>query len=147
MPESLLSVLGGDAPWGLDLFGLAMTAFLAATILPGGSEVLLLFLLHQGEHAPVLLVVVASVANTLGSMTSFGIGRWLPQHPQFEQRYSRALAWLRRRGAVAMLAAWVPVIGDPLCLAAGWLRLRFWPVVLFTAIGKTARYAALGIWF
>jgi len=132
--------------WGLDLWGLAVSSFLAATILPGGSEVVLLYLFSQGGESPWVLVALASLANTLGSMTSWALGRWLPQNTNFEERHRRALAWLRRRGAVALLMAWVPVLGDPLCLAAGWLRIRLLPALLFTALGKTARYAALGVW-
>jgi len=147
VPESWVTLPWTTDPSGFELWGLAISAFLAATILPGGSEAVLLYLLHQGEHSPWLLVAVASVANTLGSMTSWALGRWLPQNASFEQRHGRALAWLRRRGAVALLMAWVPVLGDPLCLAAGWLRIRLLPALLFTAIGKTARYAMLGFWF
>jgi membrane protein YqaA with SNARE-associated domain len=146
VPESGFTLAWATDVWGLDVWGLAISAFLAATVLPGGSEVVLLYLVSQGEHSPWLLVGVASFANTLGSMSSWALGRWLPQNRNFEQRHARALAWLRRRGAVALLMAWVPVVGDPLCLAAGWLRIRLVPALLFTALGKTARYAALSFW-
>ena len=130
-----------------ELWTLAASAFLAATLLPGGSEVYLLYLLNEGAHAPWLLVAVATVGNSLGSMTSWAIGRWLPQSERFETQYARALAWLRRYGAVAMLMAWVPIVGDPLCVAAGWLRLPFIPVLILTTLGKAARYAVLAVWF
>ncbi|MEM7406583.1 MAG: YqaA family protein [Pseudomonadota bacterium] len=122
------------------LFG---AAFLAATLLPGGSEILLVAMDRGGEHPDWLLLTVASAGNTLGSMTSWLIGRLAPQPEQFAERHARALTALRRHGAFALLLAWVPIIGDPLALAAGWLRIGFWPALLFTAIGKTARYAVI----
>ena len=70
--------------------------------------------------------------------------------PEQTPTHQRAARWLQRYGAKACLLSWLPVVGDPLCAVAGWLRLPFWPCVLYMAIGKFARYltmtAAL-LWF
>ncbi len=122
----------------LGLAGLAVSAFLSATLLPGNSEIALVALLHQAPGLKWPAVVVASVANTLGGLTSYAIGRLFPQPEP-----GRAMAWLRRWGPPALLLSWVPVVGDGLCVAAGWLRQNVATVVLFIAAGKAARYVAL----
>jgi membrane protein YqaA with SNARE-associated domain len=128
--------------WGL--WGLFGAAFLSATLLPGGSELAAAALALDGTHGAAAIVAVATLGNTLGGLTSVALGRWLawrfpgtlPTRP--DQR--RALAWLRRRGSPLLLLAWLPVVGDPLCVAAGWLRIGWLPATLFIALGKGARY-------
>jgi membrane protein YqaA with SNARE-associated domain len=120
------------------LAGLFLASFLSATLLPGGSEVVLLavVLKHPDQAAAALLL--ATIGNTLGGMTTYGMGRLLPQHLAPEKS---ALA--RRRGPPVLLLAWVPIIGDALCAAAGWLRLAWLPCALWMALGKGARYAVV----
>src|SRR5512147_2675203 len=120
-------------PEGTSLWALFIASFLAATLLPGGSEAVLFGVLkqHAGSFWPAL--AVATTGNTLGGMTSYLLGRLLPpahQEPgaRSQGRQRQAAAWARRYGAPAMLAAWVPLIGDPLCVAAGWLRLNWMTV-------------------
>ena len=123
----------------LGLSGLFVSAFVSATVLPGNSEIVLAALL---AHAPELkwpALGVATLGNTLGGLTSYAIGRFLPQ-PKTD---SRALAIARRFGVPALLLSWVPVIGDPLCVAAGWLRLNPWLSALLMAVGKFARYVVI----
>ena len=117
------------------LGALFVASFLAATLLPGGSEVVLygVLQLHPDRYWPAL--GVATLGNTLGGMSSYLIGRLIPQKKEL-----RGLAAARRYGSPAMLLAWVPFIGDPLCVAAGWLRLNPWLSALFMAAGKLARY-------
>jgi len=120
------------------LGGLFVASFLAATLLPGGSEAALYaFLqLHPDDGAAALLL--ATLGNTAGGMTSWACGRWLPaRQPAAAQRPLQAI---RRYGAPALLFAWAPVIGDALCVAAGWLRLHWLPCTLFMAAGKLGRY-------
>ena len=83
-------------------------------------------------------LAIASIGNTLGGMTSYLLGRFLPQ-----DRNHRAAAWLHRHGSPALLLAWAPLIGDALCVAAGWLRINPWHAALFMFLGKAARYAAV----
>jgi len=120
------------------LAGLFASSFLSATLLPGNSEIVLVALLHEAPELESRALAVATLGNTLGGMTSYFVGRLLPK-PQ----HSRALAWLARYGPAALLLSWVPVIGDGLCVAAGWLRQNVVAVAVFIAIGKFARYWAL----
>ncbi|HEX4884990.1 MAG TPA: DedA family protein [Casimicrobiaceae bacterium] len=119
------------------LAGLFASSFLAATLLPGGSELALGALVAHWPERAVLAVAVASVANTLGGLTSFGLGRLLPA----PRTSGRALALVQRFGVSALLFSWVPVIGDALCVASGWLRHRWLPATLAIAAGKAFRYA------
>lgn len=118
------------------------SSFLSATLLPGNSEALLVGLLLAGKGSATGLVVMAALGNTLGGLTNIVIGRLLPQKQQ-GRWHATALAWLRRLGPVALLFSWLPVVGDLLCVLAGWLRFAWLPVVTFLAIGKTLRYVVL----
>ncbi len=120
------------------LLGLFLASFLAATLLPGGSEAVLVALLqqHPGQFWPAL--ALATLGNTLGALTSYALGRWLPQRQS--PAALRQLARVRRWGAPVLLLAWAPLIGDALCVAAGWLRLNALRCTVFIAAGKFARY-------
>src|SRR5688572_8542404 len=98
---------------------LFMSSFLAATVLPGGSEVVLYALVQQGLATTSAALAVATIGNTLGGMTSYCIGRIMPSG-----RSLRGAATLQRYGSAALLLSWVPVVGDALCIAAGWLRIN-----------------------
>ena len=123
-----------------NLWALLVSSFLAATLLPGGSEAVLYAVLtqHAGEYwTPV---AVATLGNTLGGMSSYLIGRVIPQRSRL-----RGLATVQKYGSPALLLAWVPFIGDPLCVAAGWMRLNPWASLAFMAFGKFARYWAIAV--
>ena len=122
-----------------ELLGLAATCFLAATLLPFPSEGALLAYLHLRPGHAALAVAVATVANTAGGMTSYLIGRLIPQR----QPDARALAWVRRHGAPVTFLAFLPIIGDALCVAAGWVRIHWLGVLAFSAAGRLARYAVI----
>lgn len=117
------------------LISLFISSFLAATLLPGGSEVALFAVLKSQPGIVTGALLVATLGNTLGGMVSFGMGRLLP-----EKRDLKHAGSVKRYGAPILLLAWVPIIGDALCVAAGWLRLSWWQAALFMAIGKFARY-------
>lgn len=133
-----------DAQWSL--WGMFLSAFASSTLLPGGSEAVLVLLAQQGGADKLMLLAVATLGNALGGMSSWGLGRFIawrwPARP-FKEAQRRAMARVQRWGTPVLLLSWVPVIGDPLCLAAGWLRTRWVPSLLFIAVGKAARYAAL----
>lgn len=129
------------------LWGLFTSATLAATLLPGGSEALLLYLASTDEYAPSTLLWVATVGNTLGGLINWGMGwlvakRYPADHLQ-DKHATKAISLIQRYGVWSLLFAWVPMIGDPLCLAAGWLRLNFLACLVCIACGKAARYALL----
>jgi membrane protein YqaA with SNARE-associated domain len=120
------------------LTALFISSFLAATLLPGGSEVALYaaFSLHPELRWPAL--AVATVGNTLGGLSSYALGRLIP-----ENKSLRGVETVRRYGAPALLLSWVPIVGDPLCVAAGWLRVNAWRSALCIGAGKFARYVAV----
>ncbi len=118
------------------------SSFLSATLLPGSSEAMLVGLLLAGKASAVSLVLIAAVGNTLGGLTNILIGRLLPLNQQ-GRWHKTAMAWLHRLGPAALILSWLPVIGDLLCVIAGWLRFAWLPVVIFLAVGKTLRYIVL----
>ncbi len=129
------------------LWALFLSAFLASTLLPGGSEVVLAALAYQGQDDPWTLLVVATTGNTLGGMFTWAVGRfvdwWYPSSNVSQQKYQRAMEWLRRWGSPVLILSWVPVVGDPLCLAGGWLRIHWLPALFWIGLGKAARYAVI----
>ncbi len=129
------------------LWGLFFSSFLAATLLPGGSEAVLIWLQHQQSYHWLLLLFVATFGNTLGGLSSWGIGRWLrhytPDAGLSQPRQQRALGWLEQHGSPLLLLSWVPIIGDPLCVAAGWIKTPLLISLLFIAVGKGIRYGIL----
>ncbi|MDP2828417.1 MAG: YqaA family protein [Sulfuricellaceae bacterium] len=127
------------------LLALFLSSFLGATVLPGGSEVVLVALLKLQPALVWSALLVASLANTLGGMTSYLLGRLFPNGDNVapHSRHRRSVAWLQRHGSPVLLLAWAPLIGDALCIAAGWLRINPWYAALFMLIGKTARYGVL----
>jgi membrane protein YqaA with SNARE-associated domain len=121
-----------------ELLGLAATCFLAATLLPFPSEAALLAYLHLRPGHAALAV---ALANTAGGMTSYLIGRLIPQRSPD----ARALAWVRRHGAPVTFLAFLPIVGDALVLAAGWLRIHWLGTLVFSAAGRLARYAVVAL--
>ena len=132
--ENLTGWISSD----LSLWGLFISSFLSATLLPGGSEAVLFGVLKAYPETSWIALGIAAVGNTLGGMVTFGMGWLLPQTQQLKH-----VEKVRRYGTPALLFAWVPLIGDALCLAAGWLRLNPWQAALFMAIGKLARYGLI----
>ena len=121
------------------LGALFVSSFLAATLLPGGSEVVFGALLLSDSVSVGSALVVATLGNTLGGLSTYLIGRLVPDR----KTDARMIGWLRRWGAPVLLLSWVPLIGDALCLAAGWLRVNGLYATVFIAVGKGARYWAL----
>lgn len=122
------------------LLSLFVSSFLAATLLPGGSEAVLFAVLKNYPDTLWLSLALATLGNTAGGMVSFAMGWLLPQTQQLKH-----VEKLRRYGTPALLFSWVPLIGDALCLAAGWLRLNAWQAALFMGTGKLARYALIAL--
>jgi len=111
-------------------------SFIAATLFPLPSEAALLVYLHAHPGDTVLAVAVATAGNTLGGMTTYLIGRIIPRR----RVDPRVLAQVKRWGAPATFFAWLPVVGDALCAAAGWLRVNWLAALAFMAAGRVARY-------
>lgn len=124
------------------LFG---SSFLAATILPFYSEVLLFALLRDGGD-PWMLVAVATLGNTLGAVVNWVLGLYILrfQHKRWfyfsQKQISKAQAWFQRYGVWTLLLAWLPIGGDPLTLIAGIMRVKIVPFLLLVGLGKGLRY-------
>ena len=120
------------------LIAVFTSSFLAATLLPGGSELALYGVLKLHPETKWTAIGVATLGNTLGALTSYVIGRVIPRSKPLPR-----LDLVQRYGAPILLLSWVPLIGDPLCVAAGWLRINAATATLFIAVGKFARYVAV----
>ncbi|MGE8318741.1 MAG: YqaA family protein [Comamonas sp.] len=149
----------------LPQFGLStvfVVALVSATLLPLGSEPAVVGLLKLNPELFWQAIAVATIGNTIGGAISWWMGlgahrawdraRRRPTAAEAEEtvppstrpRHERlARVWLRRFGPKACLLSWLPVVGDPLCAVAGWLRLPFWPCVLYMGIGKFLRYLVM----
>jgi len=136
--------------FALPKFGLStvfVVAFVSATLLPLGSEPAVFGLVKLNPDLFWPAVLVATAGNTLGGALTWWMG-YAAERAYERVRHrkppdARALRWLERFGPKACLLAWLPVVGDPLCGVAGWLKLPFWPCVMYMAIGKLARYLTM----
>ena len=131
----------------MSLWFLFLSAFISSTLFPGGSEAVLAYLDSEKGHSLFLLVTIATLGNTLGAMTSWGIGRLISIRYSTErllkQSQQKAVERLQKYGSAILLFSWLPVVGDPLCVAAGWLRIGWLQSLLFITIGKLLRYVVL----
>jgi membrane protein YqaA with SNARE-associated domain len=136
-------------------------AFVSATLLPMGSEPAVFGLVKLQPELFWPAIGVAALGNTLGGALTWWMGMAARQaadrahHARAaagqapapadagKRGHRQAMAWLQRFGAPACLLSWLPVVGDPLCAVAGWLRLPFWPCVAYMAIGKLLRYISM----
>lgn len=129
----------------LGVLGLFLSAFISSTVAPGGSEAVLAYLVVDGQYDAWLLVAVASLGNTLGALTTWWLGTWasikFPVAKVLSARQQKAIEAVKRWGVFALLLSWLPVVGDGLCFAAGWLRLPLLTGVIAIAGGKIARYS------
>lgn len=135
----------------LGLLGLFISAFISSTIAPGGSEAVLAYMVNQNVAALIDLVLIATVGNTLGAWTTYWLGSWTvnkyPSKLQTDTRHQRALLWLKRWGYWTLLFSWLPLIGDGLCFASGWLKLSLIRSLLAIMAGKFLRYCAVAYAF
>jgi membrane protein YqaA with SNARE-associated domain len=147
--DSVLALLA------LPKFGLStlfVVSFVSATLLPMGSEPAVFGLVKLNPELFWSAIGVATLGNTLGGAVTWWMGYGAERAYERVRHHApeaRALQWLQRFGAKACLLAWLPLVGDPLCAVAGWLRLPFWPCLFYMAIGKFLRYVtmtALGLW-
>lgn len=119
-----------------------VVAFVSATLLPMGSEPAVFAFVKLNPEAFWLTVAVATVGNTLGGVVDYWLGRGA-KYAVGRHQGTRYFGWLARFGPKVLLLSWLPAVGDPLCALAGWLRLPFWPSVLYMAVGKFLRYVTM----
>jgi membrane protein YqaA with SNARE-associated domain len=138
--EQLLMMLA------LPKFGLStvfVASLISATLLPLGSEPVVFGLIKLNPSLFWPTILVATIGNTIGGAIDWWMGygahRVLDKYSS-SSTHAKALKWLEHLGPKACLLAWLPAVGDPLCAVAGWLKLPFWPCLMYMAIGKFLRY-------
>jgi membrane protein YqaA with SNARE-associated domain len=119
-----------------------IVCFVSATLLPMGSEPAVFAVVAADRSLFWVVMVVATVGNTLGGILNYWIGMGAREAFDKERR-TRWFGWLTRYGSKTMLLSWLPGIGDPLCTLGGWLRLPFFPCLLYMAVGKFVRYVVM----
>jgi membrane protein YqaA with SNARE-associated domain len=127
---------------------LFLAAFVSATLLPVGSEPALYGLLRLNPELFWSAMLVATAGNTLGGALDWWMGyeaHAVVDKYRHSRTHAKALDWLERLGPKACLLSWLPIVGDPLCAVAGWLKLPFWPCVGYMVIGKFLRYLVMTI--
>ena len=123
-----------------------LVSFISATLLPLGSEPVVFGLIKLNPDLLWQVIGVATLGNTLGGAVDWWMGLGAHQVAdkfRHSRMHVRALDWLQKLGPKACLLAWLPLVGDPLCAVAGWLRMPFWPCLVYMAIGKFLRYLVL----
>ena len=129
------------------LWGLFLSAFISSTLAPGGSEAVLAYLVNQAEIPVDLLLLTATIGNTLGALTTWLLGLWAakryPLDNLEDEKRRKAVQTVRRYGVPILLLSWLPLVGDGFCFAAGWLRMSFVASLVAIGLGKLGRYAAI----
>lgn len=133
----------------LDLVGLFLAALAAATVLPAQSEAVLVALLLNSNHSALLLLAVATAGNVLGAVLNWVMGRFLDHFsdrswfPVSSSTLGKAQLWYGRWGWWSLFGSWLPLVGDPITLAAGVMREPIWRFILIVTLAKGGRYLAL----
>ncbi len=129
------------------LLGLFVSAFISSTIAPGGSEAVLAYLVSVGDYPIVYLLIVATIGNTLGAMTTWWLGglaaKRFPVEAMLPEKKQKTLNIVRKKGCWTLFFSWLPIVGDALCFAGGWLKLPWLSGCLFILLGKLSRYAVI----
>lgn len=129
------------------LLGLFFFCFLAATIFPLSSEVLVTALLLSKTQDPIHILVVATIGNSLGGFVNYTMGyygglTWFKRHRAVLEKY-KFTQWIQKYGSYTAIIGWVPLIGDSLLIALGFYRVNFWSYTFFMILGKTLRYSII----
>jgi membrane protein YqaA with SNARE-associated domain len=146
MPDWLTSLLKLLALPEYGLSSVFVVSFISATLIPLGSEPAVFGLIKLNPELFWATIGVATLGNTLGGAVDWWMGygaQRIADKYQASSSHMKALAWLERFGPKACLLSWLPVVGDPLCAVAGWLKFPFWPCVMYMAIGKFLRYITM----
>ena len=126
----------------VSLSALFVSAFTSATLLPGTSDAALVAVLWRNPALAWQALAVATLGNSLGGMLSYLLGRLLPE--KIRHRFSdKTVRYCRRWGAPVLLLSWLPLLGDALPFAAGWLRLNWLQSLCFLTLGTFLRYLVL----
>jgi len=126
------------------LWGLFLSAFISSTIAPGGSEAVLAYMVSEGLVNVEKLVLIATIGNTLGALTTWFLGvlaaKKFPAEHLLSEKKQKSLGFVKKWGVWTLFFSWLPIIGDGLCFAGGWLKLPFVFSCIAIFIGKAIRY-------
>lgn len=126
------------------LLGLFVSAFVSSTIAPGGSEAVLAYMVSENNNNVEQLVFIATIGNTLGALTTWFLGylaaKKFPAEELLAEKKQKSLEFVKRWGIWTLFFSWLPVIGDGLCFAGGWLKLPLLLSCVAIFIGKAIRY-------
>ena len=129
------------------LLGLFVSSFVSSTIAPGGSEAVLAVMVAENVYRLLVLVIIATIGNTLGAMARWYLGHLAahkyPLESLLSSKKQRAVVWVRGRGRWLLLFSWLPVVGDGFCFAGGWLKFSVISSLALIFIGKLGRYAVV----
>jgi membrane protein YqaA with SNARE-associated domain len=139
MNAVIAPLLAALAVPALSLPALFIISLLSATLLPMGSEPALFAVVKVTPSLFWSALIVATLGNTIGGAISYGMG-YGAKNVLAKETGSRWFGWMQRFGPKTLLLSWLPVVGDPLCTLAGWLKMPFWPSLIYMAIGKFLRY-------
>lgn len=139
MIDALLAALSLPS---VGLPALFIIAFVSATLVPMGSEPAVFAVIKLNPELYWPAILVATLGNTLGGIVNYAMGYFAKQ-AFAKERQTRWFGWLQHFGPVALLLSWLPVVGDPLCVLAGWLKMPLLPSIAWMAIGKLARYLTM----
>jgi membrane protein YqaA with SNARE-associated domain len=132
----------------LSLWGLFASAFISSTLAPGGSEAILAYMVAQNKFPTEKLILIATIGNTLGALTTWGIGRLVAKkYSVLSDTKQKAVNRVKKWGYFALLFSWLPIIGDGFCFAGGWLKMPFIISTLVILLGKTIRYICIAYLF
>ncbi len=135
----------------LGLWELFASAFISATLAPGGSEAILAYLVASGNYQVELLIIAATLGNTLGAMTTWGLGvlaaQKYPVAAMLSADKQKALNTVKMKGLWVLFFSWLPLVGDVLCFAGGWLRLPVLTASAIILLGKLCRYLVVAWMF
>lgn len=135
----------------IGLWGLFVSAFISSTIAPGGSEAVLAYMVTGKNYPLEQLLIVATLANTLGAMTTWWLGmlaaKKFPVAAILPKNKQAALAMLEKKGVWLLFFSWLPVIGDAFCFAGGWLKLPVVFAFFLILLGKFCRYVMVAWMF
>jgi len=136
----------------MDFFNLFFISFLSSTLLPGGSEAFLIWLIYSANYHLIILLLIATTGNTIGGFTNWLVGYVIRnnlftklnlQRNAENKHYRVAELWIKQWGYYILLFSWLPVIGDLLCLAAGIYKLNAYRCIIYIFVGKCIRYSVV----
>ncbi len=130
-----------------ELWGLFVSSLISSTLLPGGSEAYLAWLTVDGQYPTEQLIAIATLGNGLGGIITFAMGRLVAIRYPFrmlrQKSHRHVKLYLTRYGSVSLLLSWLPIVGDPLCFVAGWMKFNFLLSAIFIMLGKFLRYCVV----